>query len=147
MNDVAPLCVVGDRILTGLLDVTDDLTALDGTGLWAVVLPYSGRAVCARFERARPARAWPGPPWCGPARSAWTSSLDHGAFCRGVDVEIEFEPGIFDNGAGFLFATILDRFLALYTTLNSFTRTTARIRGAPEAVRTWPARTGFHKLV
>jgi para-aminobenzoate synthetase component 1 len=85
MNDVAPLCVVGDRILTGLLDVTDDLTALDGTGLWAVVLPYSGRAVCARFERARPARAWPGPPWCGPARSAWTSSLDHGAFCRGVE--------------------------------------------------------------
>jgi para-aminobenzoate synthetase component 1 len=85
IDDVAPLCVVGDRILTGLRDVTDDLTALDGEGLWAVVLPYSGRAVCARFDRSRPARPWPGPPWCGPLRSSWRSSLEHDAFCRGVE--------------------------------------------------------------
>ena len=49
MHDLAPLCVVGDRILTELVDVTDDLGALDSSGLWALVLPYSGRAVCARF--------------------------------------------------------------------------------------------------
>jgi para-aminobenzoate synthetase component 1 len=78
------LCVVGDRILTGLSDVTGDLTALDSRGLWAVVVPYAGAPICARFERARPARRWPGPPWFGPARAAWTSSLDRDAFCAGV---------------------------------------------------------------
>src|SRR5258705_14011040 len=42
VHDLAPLCVVGDRILTELVDVTDDLGALDSSGLWALVLPYSG---------------------------------------------------------------------------------------------------------
>ena len=56
MDEVAPLCVVGDRILTELVDVTDDLGALDSTGLWALVLPYSGRAVCRalRPQSTRP---------------------------------------------------------------------------------------------
>jgi para-aminobenzoate synthetase component 1 len=80
-----PLCVVGDRIGTGLLDVTSDLTALDSEGFWAVVLPYSGAPVCARFAHVRPATEWPGRPWFGPARDAWRTSLDHGGFTRGVD--------------------------------------------------------------
>ena len=85
VHDLAPLCVVGDRILTELVDVTDDLGALDSSGLWALVLPYSGRALCARFARSRPARPWPGRPWCGPASDAWTSSLDRDEFCAGVE--------------------------------------------------------------
>src|SRR5205085_3757862 len=85
MRDVAPLCVVGDRILTDLVDVTDDLSALDSTGVWALVLPYSGSAVCARFAQSRPARRWPGPPWCGPRPDAWTSSLDRDEFRAGVE--------------------------------------------------------------
>jgi para-aminobenzoate synthetase component 1 len=82
--DAAPLCVVGDRIGTGLLDVTSDLRALDSEGFWAVVLPYSGEPVCARFAHTRPAAPWPGGPWFGPARDAWTSSLDRHAFTSGV---------------------------------------------------------------
>lgn len=78
------LCVVGDRLLTGLSDVTTDLTALDSAGWWTVVLPYDGAPICARFERARPARPWPGLPWRGPARDEWHSSLDRDAFCAGV---------------------------------------------------------------
>jgi para-aminobenzoate synthetase component I len=70
MNDVAPVCVVGDRLFTDLSDVTSDLCTV----------------VCARFDRVRPARAWPGRRWSGPPRDAWTSSLDHKAFCRGVEV-------------------------------------------------------------
>jgi para-aminobenzoate synthetase component I len=85
VHDRAPLCVVGDRILTELVDVTDDLGALDSSGLWALVLPYSGRAVCARFARSRPARPWPGRPWRGPASDTWTSSLDRDEFCSGVE--------------------------------------------------------------
>ena len=78
------LAVVGDRLLTGLRDVTSDLTALDGSGSWAVVLPFDGEPVCARFERARPARPWTGRPWVGVAPEAWRSSLDEGRFRAGV---------------------------------------------------------------
>jgi para-aminobenzoate synthetase component I len=81
----APLAVVGDRLLTGLLDVTCDLAALDGRGLWAIVLPFDGEPVLARFAEDRPARPWPGPPWRGPDVGAWSSSLDRDGFCAGVD--------------------------------------------------------------
>ena len=83
--DVAPLAVVGGRLLTRLVDVTSDLAALEGEGLWAVVLPFAGRPVLARFAESRPARPWPGPPWRGPDPEAWTSSLDRTGFCTGVD--------------------------------------------------------------
>ena len=64
-SDAAPLAVVGGQVLTELVDVTSDLAALDGDGWWAVVLPFSGEPVCARFASRRPARPWPGPPWPG----------------------------------------------------------------------------------
>jgi para-aminobenzoate synthetase component I len=80
-----PLAVVGGRVLTGLVDVTSDLAALEGRGLWAVVLPFDGEPVLAQFAEQRPARPWPGPPWRGPDREAWTSSLDRAGFCAGVD--------------------------------------------------------------
>jgi para-aminobenzoate synthetase component I len=78
------LAVVGGRLATDLVDVTTDLAALDGTGFWAVVLPFEGLPVCARFANVRPARPWPGPPWRGPDPSSWRTSLDRDEFCRGV---------------------------------------------------------------
>ncbi len=83
--DAPALAVVGDRLLTGLVDVTSDVAALDSTGYWAVVLPFFGEAVCARFERVRPARPWRGRPWVGIAPDAWRSSLDRAEFCAGVE--------------------------------------------------------------
>ena len=77
--------MVGDRLLTGLRDVTSDVTALDGSGFWAVVLPFSGSPVCARFDRVRPARPWRGRPWVGVTPDGWRSSLDRAAFCSGVE--------------------------------------------------------------
>jgi para-aminobenzoate synthetase component 1 len=81
---VPPLAVVGGRLATDLVDVTDDLRALDSAGFWAVVLPFEGPAVCARFATARPARPWPGAPWRGPVADAWRTSLDGPAFEAGV---------------------------------------------------------------
>jgi para-aminobenzoate synthetase component 1 len=81
---VLPLAVVGGRLATGLRDVTADLTALDSSGFWAVVVAFDGEAVCARFDTVRPARPWPGPAWVGPLAHAWTSSLDRDAYCAGV---------------------------------------------------------------
>jgi len=79
------LAVVGDRLLTGLRDVTSDLAALDGTGFWAVVAPFSGPPVCARFDHVRSARPWRGRPWVGVDPGSWRSSLDEAAFRAGVD--------------------------------------------------------------
>ena len=83
-RDEHPLAVVGGRLCTGLEEVTSDLAALDSSGFWAVVLPYSGPPVCARFAEVRPARPWPGPPWRGPDPDRWTSSLSREGFVRGV---------------------------------------------------------------
>jgi para-aminobenzoate synthetase component I len=81
-----PLAVVGGRLLTGLVDLTTDVAALDGSGTWAVVVPFDGPPVCARFARSRPARPWPGQPWPGidGGAAAWRSSLDRDGFCRAV---------------------------------------------------------------
>ena len=81
----AAFAVVGDRLATGLLDVTSDLSALDGTGFWAVVVPFDGPPVLARFAEAGPARPWPGPPWPGIAREVWRTSLDEDGFSAGVE--------------------------------------------------------------
>ncbi len=81
----APLAVVGGRLATELVDVTSDLGALDAEGFWAVVLPFEGEPICARFANVRPARPWPGPPWQGPPPSSWTSSLSGEQFRSGVE--------------------------------------------------------------
>ncbi|MEZ5140350.1 MAG: hypothetical protein R2711_16735 [Acidimicrobiales bacterium] len=62
-----PLAVVGDRLLTGLADVTSDLAALDGTGYWRWCCP-SRAPVCARFDHVGPARPYRGRPGPGSPR-------------------------------------------------------------------------------
>ncbi len=79
-----PVAVVGDRLCSELLDVTADLTALDSSGFWAVVVPYDGEPVCARFGTIRPAVPWTGAPWKGLPLDSWSSSLDRAGFEAGV---------------------------------------------------------------
>lgn len=69
-----------------------------------------------------------------------------GAFVRGLDVRIELDPRAFATG-GFLFAAVLERFLALHATVNSFVRTTAAFAGRPGVIRTWPPRAGEQPLL
>ena len=78
------LAVLGGQLLTDAVEITSDLTALDSSGLWAVVLPFDGTPVCARFARSRAAVPWPGPPWVGPDPDTWSTSLDRAEFSRGV---------------------------------------------------------------
>ncbi|HEX2381221.1 MAG TPA: chorismate-binding protein [Acidimicrobiales bacterium] len=79
------LAVVGGRVLTDLVDITSDVDALDSEGTWAVVLPFEGDPICARFASVRPAAPWPGRPWRGIDAETWTTSLDRAGFCRRVD--------------------------------------------------------------
>ncbi|GAA2265998.1 chorismate-binding protein [Streptomyces atrovirens] len=86
MLDLTPLARFGDRVATGLLDVTDDPAALDSTGFWAVAADFEGRLTCARFREVREQRV-PAPvpgAWRGPAAGDWTSSLDRGAYTTAV---------------------------------------------------------------
>lgn len=74
----------GGRTATGLVDVTSDPTALDGAGWWAVVAPYDGPAVLARFADVRRAPA-PTGAWTGPGRSDWTSSMTRRQYVAAVE--------------------------------------------------------------
>jgi type VI secretion system protein ImpG len=69
-----------------------------------------------------------------------------GAFCRGLDVTLEFDPRAWQAGGLFLLASVLERFLALHGTINSFTRTRAVLRGRPGNAGAWPARSGTRVL-
>lgn len=63
-------------------------------------------------------------------------------FCRGIELDMEFDPQQYAGTGVFLFATVLERFLPLYSSINSFTRLVARYRGAPQPFRRWPCRVG-----
>lgn len=64
------------------------------------------------------------------------------SFCRGVEIEVEFDAQQYAGTGAFLFATVLERFLPLYASINSFTRLVARYRGAAQPFRRWPCRVG-----
>jgi len=70
-----------------------------------------------------------------------------GAFCRGLDVTLEFEPRAWQVGGLYLLAAVLDRFLALHATVNAFVRTRAVLRGRPGNAAAWPARAGMRTLL
>ncbi len=79
------LAVVGGWLCTDLIEVSSDLSVLDGEGFWAVVVPYEGAPMCARFATVRPAVPWSGPAWFGPAPGEWHSTLSEREFSTGVD--------------------------------------------------------------
>ena len=70
-----------------------------------------------------------------------------GAFARGLDVTLEWDARAWGVGGLYLLASVLDRFLALHATVNSFVRTTCVLRGRPGTVARWPARAGARVLL
>lgn len=83
------VAVVGGRVATGLRELSEDVSVLDGRGFWVVVLPFAGPPCCARFDTSRPlAEGSVGDPerWRGPGPGQWVSSLDRSGFTKGVQV-------------------------------------------------------------
>ncbi len=70
-----------------------------------------------------------------------------GAFCRGLDVTLEWDASAWQAGGLFLLASVMDRFLALHATVNSFVRTRAVLRGQAGVAAAWPARAGAQVLL
>jgi type VI secretion system protein ImpG len=71
----------------------------------------------------------------------------NGAICRGIDVTVELDARRLEGTGAFLFATVLERFLGLYASINSFTRLSVRLHGRAETLRVFPPRAGDRPLL
>lgn len=70
-----------------------------------------------------------------------------GALCRGVQVTLDFDEDKYTSGNLFLFASVLERFLALYSNINSFTQTVATSNRRQGIMHQWPARAGMQNIL
>jgi type VI secretion system protein ImpG len=68
------------------------------------------------------------------------------AFCRGLDVAVEFDEEQYAGSGVFLLAAVLERFFGLYSAVNSYSRLTARSRQRRGIFR-WPVRVGERRLL
>jgi type VI secretion system protein ImpG len=66
---------------------------------------------------------------------------------RGTQVEMEFDEQHFAGSGLYLFAAVLDRFLASYASMNSFSQLTARSTLRKETLGKWPPRAGTQALL
>lgn len=64
------------------------------------------------------------------------------SFVRGTRVELTLDEEHFVGAGAFLMASVIDRFLGLYVSMNSFSQLEVRSRQRKEVLRRWPARAG-----
>jgi type VI secretion system protein ImpG len=67
----------------------------------------------------------------------------HGVnFARGTRVELELDEEQFAGTGAYTFAAVMDVFLALYTSMNSFSQLVVRTRQRKRVLKQWPPRAG-----
>jgi type VI secretion system protein ImpG len=66
----------------------------------------------------------------------------HPGFVRGLEVTVELDEQNFVGSGIFLFASVLERFLSLYASVNSFSQLVATTKQREGVVRRWPPRSG-----
>ncbi len=66
----------------------------------------------------------------------------HGAICRGIEVTVHFDEERFSGSGVYLFACVLERFLGLYCSVNSFSKLIATTDQREGELRRWPPRAG-----
>ncbi len=64
------------------------------------------------------------------------------SFARGTRVELELDEDQFVGAGVYTFGAVLDVFLALYTSVNSFSQLVLRTRQRKGVMKQWPARSG-----
>ena len=69
------------------------------------------------------------------------------AICRGTEVHIELDAMMMVGTSPLLFASVIERFLGLYCSLNSFTRLVATLSGREGELKRWPPRAGDKALL
>lgn len=66
----------------------------------------------------------------------------HGGFCRGLEVRLHLDEDRFTGASPFLFAAVVERFLGLYCTINSFSKLIATTNKREGELCRWPPRAG-----
>jgi type VI secretion system protein ImpG len=66
----------------------------------------------------------------------------HAGFVRGLEVSVEFDEQQFIGSGVFLFASVLERFLGLYASINSFSQMLASTQQREGILKRWPPRAG-----
>jgi type VI secretion system protein ImpG len=68
-------------------------------------------------------------------------------FCRGLEVTLEFDEQKYAGTGAYLFASVLERFLGLYVSVNSFSQLVAKTRQGDGYFKKWPPRSGELQLL
>jgi type VI secretion system protein ImpG len=68
-------------------------------------------------------------------------------FTRGTQTEIELDEDHFAGASAYLFSAVLEYFLGLYVSLNSFSQLMVRTRQRKEILKLWPPRSGRRILI
>jgi type VI secretion system protein ImpG len=68
-------------------------------------------------------------------------------FCRGLEVDIEFDEQKYVGVGVYLFACVVERFLGLYASINSFTQLVARTSQGEGLLKKWRPRAAEHQLL
>lgn len=68
-------------------------------------------------------------------------------FARGVEVTIAFDEQRYVGTGVFLFASVLERFLALYASINSFSQLQVKTDQGDGLLKRWPPRAGDRQLL
>jgi len=82
------------------------------------------------------------------SRQVWRrirSSVGSG-FARGIEATLEFDEAAYVGTGVYLFASVLEKFLGLYVSINSFSETIATTKQRGELKR-WPPRSGQQPLL
>ena len=74
-------------------------------------------------------------------------TMSWNGFCRGLEVNVEFDEKKYVGSGVFLFASVLETFLGLYATLNSFTQLVATTQQREGPIKRWPPRVGEQTLL
>ncbi len=72
---------------------------------------------------------------------------DASGFARGTQVELEFDADQYTGTGVFLFGSVLEAFLGLYSSVNSFTQVVARTRQREGVLKQWKPRAGEMQLL
>lgn len=69
------------------------------------------------------------------------------AVCMGVEIALEFDEANYVGSGAFLLASVLERFLGMYTSINSFSQLVATSRQREGILKRWPPRAGDRSLL
>ena len=63
-------------------------------------------------------------------------------FCRGTEISLTFDENAYVGGGAFLLASVLNRFFALYASVNSFTQLVLKSQQREGVWKRWPSMAG-----